>query len=334
MTIFTWEQISHDFTDGLILGNGASIAFDPRFGYSSLLAQAEENEFISGDVQKVFSHLHTADFELVLRMLWHSNMINDALEINDDRTKDAYIGVRSALVEVVRDIHVTHEEVEEDLLLASEFMRQFSTVVSLSYDVLVYWAILIGNDNSQIHQYKDCFVNGRFREDWQELRNNIPPCNSTTLVVYPHGNLAIGVDIYGSEFKIRSNPFEPLLETVFDRWTLGNLAPVFVSEGTTNQKLASIYRSMYLSTVYHYILPEITDSIVLFGWSINDNDTHILDAISKGRPRRIAYAINPESTNIEFQVARLNQLISQRFGNSQYELILFDRVSSGCWINP
>lgn len=165
MTIFNWEEISNEFTDGLVLGNGASIAFDPRFRYSSLLGSAEESGLVSSDVRKVFEHLRTTDFELVLRMLWHSNMINDALEIAYDRTKEAYISVRSALIEIVREIHVTHEEVEDNLLLASQFMQQFSTVVSLSYDVLVYWAILIGNDSTVTHRFKDCFVDGCFRED-------------------------------------------------------------------------------------------------------------------------------------------------------------------------
>jgi hypothetical protein len=334
MKIHSWQEISDNFTDGLILGNGASIAFDQRFRYSSLLARAKENGLISTDVQQVFSHLDTVDFELVLRMLWHSNMINNALDISDDRTKEAYISVRRALIDIVREIHVEYDDVKDSLQLASSFMRQFSTIGSLSYDVLVYWAILKGNEQIDTHRFKDCFVNGHFREDWEELRTNIPPCEKTTIVSYPHGNLAIAVDIYGTEVKISSDLHEPLLESVFYRWTNGDLAPVFVSEGTTIQKLSSISRSHYLSTVYHQILPDITESLVLFGWSINDNDIHILDSICRGQPNRFALAVNPNNPNLEIHTARLNQMLSERIRSPDFELILFDRSSSGCWINP
>ena len=30
-TVYTWAEIENDFGHGLILGNGASIAFDQRF---------------------------------------------------------------------------------------------------------------------------------------------------------------------------------------------------------------------------------------------------------------------------------------------------------------
>ena len=333
MTIFSWVDIEKDFTDGIILGNGASIAFDSLFKYPSLLERAQENRLITEDVRKVFDHLNTTDFELVLRMLWHSSQINNALDITDKRTRQAYISVRNALIEIVREIHISHEEVEDKLGTASEFLRQFSTVVSLSYDILVYWSILMGNDNSTVHIFKDCFIHGRFTDDWREFRDPIGSYQSTTLVVYPHGNLALAADIVGSEYKISSTVYKSLLETVFNRWTSDEVAPIFVSEGTKEQKLASISRSLYLSTVYQQILTDIKDSIVIFGWSISENDIHILDAICKGQPSRIAWAVNPTAANLPIQTARLRLLLSERLKNPSFELILFDRNSPGCWIN-
>src|SRR6266852_59406 len=100
--VYPWKAIEADFDYGLILGNGASIAFDPRFAYYSLKDKATDQGVITADVQRVFDHLHTADFELVLRMLWHASKINLALEIPDVRTTQAYEAVRDALIEVVR----------------------------------------------------------------------------------------------------------------------------------------------------------------------------------------------------------------------------------------
>lgn len=174
MPVHQWAEIATQFTDGLVLGNGASIAFDPRFRHASLRHNAIERGLISKDVQSVFDHLDTVDFELVLRMLWHTNRINEALGIDEPRTGSAYQSVRSALIEIIRSIHVEYDHVQERLHLAASFMRQFSTVASLNYDVLVYWAILLSNASQNRHQFKDCFVdNGQFRQDWEKLRTSI-----------------------------------------------------------------------------------------------------------------------------------------------------------------
>lgn len=334
MTTYSWSDIADAYTDGLVLGNGASIAFDPRFSYTSLRERAEADGLITEDVQRVFDHLATVDFELVLRMLWHASMINEALEIPDTRTRQAYEDVRDALIAVVRAIHVPHEDVADRLLQAAVFMSRFKTVVSMNYDVLVYWAILAGNTADPLHRFKDCFVDGRFRDDWSDLREPISSTTSTTIVAYPHGNLAIGVDVLGSEFKIKADAGSALLETIIGRWESGSTAPVFVSEGTTEQKLSAIRRSPYLSTVYGQVLPDISESMVLFGWSVADNDLHLLDALCRGGARRIAVAVDPDSEDLDLQEARITQLVRERYRYTPPDIVLFDRASSGCWLSP
>ena len=66
MPVHQWGEIAAQFSDGLVVGNGTSIAFDPRFRYASLRDNAIERGLISNDVQSVFDHLDTVDFELVL----------------------------------------------------------------------------------------------------------------------------------------------------------------------------------------------------------------------------------------------------------------------------
>jgi hypothetical protein len=51
-------------------------------------------------------------------------------------------------VRVIRAVHVPHDEVRARLEAAAAFMSRFSTVLSLSYDVLVYWAILLANEDA------------------------------------------------------------------------------------------------------------------------------------------------------------------------------------------
>jgi hypothetical protein len=325
-----WSDIAADYNDGLVLGNGASIAFDARFGYASLRARAQEDGLIEADVQLVFDHLATVDFELVLRMLWHANQINEALLIEEPRTAAAYASVREALIQVVRSIHVGYEEVAGRLSLAARFMRHFATVASLNYDVLVYWAILASNQEAGTHRFKDCFVDdGHFRQAWRELREPIAPATATTIVGYPHGNLALAADFTGDERKLVAGGAS-LLECIFEHWKSGSYGPVFVSEGTSAQKLASVRRSSYLITMRGELLPSMNQSVVIFGWSIGDNDLHLLDAICRGGAPRYAYAVDPGSPDVEEEKARVEALIVARRAGARVQF--FDRSSAGCWL--
>ena len=259
--VYQWKAIEGSFSSGLVLGNGSSIAFDPGFAYSSLKEMAVDRGLITADVHRVFSHLGSDDFELVMRMLWHASQINEALELEDTRTSEAYSSVRDALIAVIRATHVPFGAVSERLPLAADFMSHFSTVISLSYDLLVYWSILAANDE-RANRFKDCFINREFRQDWRWFRTPYGQNRASTLVFYPHGNLALAATLSGAEYKIQVEG-DALLETVFDHWR-NDSTPLFVSEGTTEQKRAAIRRSPYLSTVYDEVLRELMLPAALF----------------------------------------------------------------------
>lgn len=334
MPLFNWAEIAADYDDGLVLGNGASMAFDESFGYESLRDRAQAANLIHADVQRVFDHLNKDDFELALRVLWHANKINEALGIDEPRTAAAYSNVRDALIQVVHLIHVGHDQVVEQLPLAASFMRHFRTVASLNYDLLVYWAILMGNSENGRHRFKDCFVDDhRFRQSWPKLRHPIAPATKTTIVGYPHGNLAIAADFLGNEQKlVTADANANLLGTIFDYWNSGNFSPVFVSEGTSAQKLAAIRRSPYLMTMHGELLPSMTESVVIFGWSIGENDLHLLDAICSGGASRFAVAVDPNSPELELERANVKAAINARRPVAQIRF--FDRASPGCWLMP
>jgi len=237
-----------------------------------------------------------------------------------------------ALIEVVRVIHVPHSEVLARLGRAAAFMSRFSTVLSLNYDVLVYWAMLVGNEDAP-NRFKDCFLNTKFQQDWEPFREPYRTNGKATLVFYPHGCIALAADLAGAEFKIHAEADGALLDAVFQRWRAGNTSPVFVSEGTTEQKCAAIHRSPYLSTVYEEVLPHLGESVVVFGWALRDNDDHLLDALCCcGVPRRFAVAANPGAANLDEVEARIRQKLAARLGPNEFELIFFDRSSPDCWI--
>jgi hypothetical protein len=280
--VVDWSEISENFREGLILGNGASIALHQGFAYRSLLEEARGRRFISENVENVFDHLRTKDFERVLRMLWHTSRINKALKIKDTKTTEAYESLRTALVQTVTTIHPVHAQVSDKLPQIAKFMKRFKTIVSLNYDLLVYWTMLWENERHQ-NRFKDCFIHGEFDSDWEDYREPYGTAIRSTLVFYPHGNLALATDLDGSERKLSANVASNLLSTIESGWESGKYAPLFVGEGTSKQKVAAIRRSHYLNAVYDSVLPKLGKRVAIFGWSLSKSDDHILKAIACGK---------------------------------------------------
>jgi hypothetical protein len=259
--LYQWNEIQDGFTQSIVLGNGASRVVSDSFAYESLLAVAKEKGLIDERIRRVFDYFKTNDFELVLRMLWHTYKVNQALGTPDQKSSQVYRTVRDALVASVREIHPPYNEIAGCIPSIARFLRRFNTVVSLNYDLIVHWSMIAGNLEQQSHQFKDCFLYGEFDTKWE-------PGETCTLVFYPHGNLALARSATGSEKKLAANQNNELLETVLSSWESGDYVPLFVSEGLTDQKMNSIKNSHYLSTVYEKVLPELGESVVIYGWDV------------------------------------------------------------------
>ena len=145
-----WLNISENYGDTILLGNGASIAVDQRFSYSSLLEYANDNGMLPNDVQQLFNFFGTDDFELVLRLVWQASNVNLALQIADAKTYTAYVRVRDSLIQAVRHIHPEYDETSQQLPNIYDFLKRFKTVISLNYDLIVYWAMTYGFDINEL----------------------------------------------------------------------------------------------------------------------------------------------------------------------------------------
>jgi hypothetical protein len=331
--IHDWADIKDRFTDGLLLGNGSSIAFSHRFRYEALLDEAISLDLITDNLGLIFDHFETSDFEKILKMLWHTQNINEALGVEDCQSSAAYSEIRNALIGAVSKVHPDYEEVEENLLTASNFMAHFQTVLSLNYDLIAYWAITAHNDSVFPNRIKDCFNSGSLHENWRALREPYGRNDRATLVAYPHGNLCLETSMGGERKILRRNDSlntdGSLLAGIVRNWREGDSIPLFVSEGLSEQKIEAIARSHYLSTVYHEIIPDIRDSLVVYGCSLSNNDLHLLD---KFRCSRFAIGVNPDSEATRDEMVRFRQVLI-RSVHQNVEVIFFNRNSAGCWIN-
>ncbi len=327
--ILQWNEISERYQGGaLLLGNGASMAVHPPFGYSSLRTAAQEAGHITQAVADVFSAFDTDDFELVLRRLWQAKLVNQALQVEPGRAEEAYRQVREALIATVRDIHISYEDASQHFEAIYGFMKDFKTVLSLNYDLMVYWSMMASRETLG-NWFKDCFQQGGvFRDDWKTLREPYQ-ANGSTLVFYPHGSLITARTYESSERKLLAGA-NNLLESVLERWENENCAPLFVCEGTSEHKKQSISASDYLARVFWDVIPSITNSLVIYGWGIADQDRHILEQIKLAQPNLARLAVS---------VYGQNQVDAQRMETKLgalglHELVFFDAESPGCWIHP
>jgi hypothetical protein len=328
-----WSDIEDEFDGALLLGNGASIAVDLRFSYPSLLSTAREQGLVTNRVQRVFDYFVTNDFEHVLELLWRTYRVNTALGTGAHVTRRAYEEVRAALVGAVLENHTEYPIVDPHIERIYTFLQRFDKVISLNYDLIVYWAMMKGNERLG-NWFKDCFIHsGRFEYNWKDLEEPYE-ADGTTLVFYPHGNLILATTRDWEEIKIqREDEFEILLDRIAVEWNGGEVIPLFVSEGETRQKLKTIRRSEYLSRVYHSVLPDAGPSLVIYGSSLNDNDDHIFQQLRKSRIDRIAISVY-RGDRVDDEIAsRVEDVRGKLSGYwPRASLTFFDAESDGCWL--
>lgn len=298
------------------------------FGYGSLLEHAKKYGLLAGDVNRLFNFFNTSDFELILRLIWQASNVNSSLQIPDDRTHQAYLQVRDSLISAVREVHPSYDQMKNNLPAMYQFLKGFGTVISLNYDLLVYWTMTYGLDIHDGHLFKDCFKqNHMFDDSWQRYRNPYRE-RTNTLVFYPHGSLALCRDSVEQEYKISSSGAN-LLDSILQAWQSERYVPLFVSEGTMQQKVSSIRNSYYLSTVYREVLTSPRYSLTIFGWGMGEHDRHLLKRMKGTEIQRVAVSVfrgNQAYCNYAWQV------IQEDLGPIQVDF--FDSESPGCWIQP
>jgi len=329
MKLYKWKDIKKHLNQNLLLGNGASMAIDKRFSYRSLYQ--EVSKALSKELRGLFGHYDSTNFEFILRLLLETNQVNKILNIEDDKTERYYHELRGALMNTIRNIHPSYDEVKDHFDKITKFLCRFNKVMSLNYDLLVYWAMLTYNDENG-QWFKDCFVDGKFEKDFRFLSNPQPPAKGATLVFYPHGSLFLATKPFGGEVKLSSTEKDYLLNSVLAKWEQEDYIPLFVSEGTSQEKLRSITRNSYLNTVYDLVLAEHTDSLVTYGWSFGDQDQHILTALARGKLKKIAISVYTEDDDWKSHLDSVKDKVKQTLRIYEPNIYPFDAKSEGCWI--
>jgi hypothetical protein len=275
---------------GILIGNGASMAISPIFGYPSLFDVACDDcqrYRLTPESRKVFAEFDTKNFEEVLFNLRVSRRTCTCFNFptrDVDRLEANYQIIRDALIAAVRRVHPSPGEIADSTKTAlADHLAMYRNVYSTNYDLLVFWSIAgkkyqldDGSGKPKIREFKDFFWNreGIFDPADTDVWSN------TIGIHFLHGGLHLySHRIDGSTHKHRTLTEPPL--GYFENNP--DLLPLFVSEGDSTSKMRSIRRNAYLSFAYSRFVRHKGD-LVIFGQSLGKQfDGHVADAMRRGQ---------------------------------------------------
>ena len=328
LDIQTWSAIAAGFREAdLLLGNGFSVSITPRLDYRSLF-----DRFLgecSIESRNIFTRFETSNFELILQKLSDARDVDRIFGIRAERIEDAADELKDGLIRTIQGVHPRWTETDEQQLERIALkIDEFDDVFTLNYDLYLYRVILIlkdrlearRRDGENVREYSDYFWQNY---DTQFLRFDSDPSHDFhgyRHQYYLHGALFLFKEpSYDYDLKLRrAESREELIEVISKNIKAGRM-PLFVSEGTPEQKEQAISRSEYL-TFARKRLAMSDKALVIFGTSLSDSDRHIVNAINQNK-RELAVSIHI-GTKLKDEVKTAEHLIRSKF--PRHELVFFD----------
>lgn len=242
--------------------------------------------------------------------------------------------LREALVGAVAGSHPDrpHNLSPAEYLRCRSFLRGYKSINTLNYDLLLYWALMQDELGDEEIPCDDGFRKpaddpGADYVSWD------PDNSKRQTVRFLHG--ALHLYDTGSEMKKFTwvDSQIPLIEQV--RAALQQeFYPVFVSEGTSDEKVERIRHNDYLCKMYRSFT-EIQGDLVVFGHSLDQSDDHIFaDRIGRhGKTSRLYVSVlgDPSSPRNKEKIRRALDLEDLRRPRWPLEVKFFSAETTAVW---
>ena len=318
----------------LLLGNGFSRALrNDIFSYSALFDQADF-QALSSEARKAFDVLGTTDFETVMRALRDASKLVELYEPKNPvlaaRLRDDASGLKEVLVQTIAKNHPDRPgDISPDSYShCRTFISYFGTVYTLNYDLLLYWTLMQEELPPPI-DFDDGFRTPDDGPDnyvtWEVEKTD------KQNIHYLHG--ALHIFDAGSELQKYTwvNTGVPLIDQIRDALTAG-LYPLFVAEGESDQKLAHIKHSGFLSRSYRSFA-KLGHALYIYGHSMAPNDEHILRLIEKNRVTNLYVGLYGDITSEGNQriIRRVQQMQNTRPDRRPLIVEFFAAESAHVW---
>ena len=272
----------------ILLGNGFSLGAHPGFAYGSLYDKALERQSISELAQRLFKRYGTNNFERVLNQLEEGEWLATQYELKGERMRVDLEEVKTALIEAIAAVHPGNiwDLGNVELSTIGEVLSRFKLIATVNYDLVLYWVLMnyMGDIGDQRH-FEDGFRPSYSNRDilaFRGARLNKDGTIRKRTVCYLHGALhfarARGTRARGTVVKRRWGMENgSLIEQARDAIE-GDDPPLFVAEGTWEAKRDQIADNEYLAWALERV-GHASGVLFTYGWAMNDQDRHILDAI-------------------------------------------------------
>lgn len=321
----------------LMLGNGFSVALFPKIFNYKTLAENIESERINA----LFEAIDTHDFEFVMRRLLDTADIVKHYDSSEEITKfinEDIEELKKTLIQVITKSHPAKpsEITEEQYQSCRKFLLHFEgNTYTFNYDLILYWVLMHFNEDKVLklpcddgfrYPYSSEYFPNKERDTslhWEIGRER------GQSVYYIHGAMHIfsdGSDIEKLSYANLGVPLADQVKQAIDE----DRFPVFISEGTTEHKLARIKKNGYLSRTFSS-LKSITGNLFIFGHSIRDEDDHVFDFINQNnRNLRMFIGIYGDVSDTHNKVI-INKVKrwSREYASKQF--ILYDASSIDVW---
>lgn len=298
-----------------LLGNGFSRACrDDIFAYGALFERADFSK-LSPSCRNVFDSLKTTDFEVVIRSLHSAASILETYNPSQNslaaslRT-DAN-GLREVLVSAIAGSHPDWPGAipTERFEACKRFLSNFERVYTLNYDLLMYWAYM----QEELQPALECDDGFRPPESGQEQYVTWEVENSyDQKIYYLHGALHLfdsGPELQKYTWRNTGIRLKDQIRAALEI----SKFPLFVSEGTSEEKLERIKHSGYLHRALAS-MPKVTGSMFVYGLSFAKNDDHILHMIEGGKVTSLYIGLygNVDSASNKAIIARAQKIADTR----------------------
>lgn len=320
----------------VLLGNGFSIACDPIFTYGSLY-QAAVRAGLSERAKAIFQRLGSNNFEGVMGLLEISHWVATTYNLVRPNEQSGMLAdleiIKTALIDAIGTSHLSNpgEIMDSRKERAVEWLKQFGSVFTTNYDLLLYWITM----NADPPLFDDGFRNDPAGSD--SLVYSFYSRESKKMY-YLHGALHL-YSREGQLCKHRSGTSGLCLTDLIRESLSRGQYPVFVAESSADNKLNQIHKNPYLSSCLDQ-LGAITGKLVILGHSLGHTDRHILDSIVRNRRLTTLYVglygDSESSWNLATQAAarRLKDQRAQRSGWPALDIYFFHSESAGIWDPP
>jgi hypothetical protein len=297
----------------LVLGNGFSIARFPHlFAYGALFSRADFSQHTR--LKRIFERLKSNDFEVVMQHLLMTIESGREYGLSDNSVNDVKSDIEGLKQVLIKTICDNHPDKPDDVPDASykkcfEFLWNFlrrkgSHIYTLNYDLLLYWTIArVGLvDDNFAKSINDGFSNSANEADADYLTWQGEGQAFFSNVRYPHGAL----HIFDAGNEIKKITFNRTNERLIEQTRKGldaSLFPLFVSEGTSGEKVEKIKHNAYLYTCYQQFSGDVRGlvkevgndpdtAMVIYGHSLNAVDDHFWLKLMHGRIRDVYVSIH------------------------------------------